>query len=70
MKQAGELNGATLGHVRAARRAYARGDRARARELAERVVKAWSVADDEPPALAEMRRLLVKLGAAPAAAPP
>jgi hypothetical protein len=57
MKRAGELNGATLGHVRAARRAFKRGDRQKARQLAEQVVKAWSMADDEPPALAEMRRL-------------
>ena len=61
MKRAGELNGATLGHVRSARRALARGDRKTARRLAEQVVKAWSVADEPPPALAEMRQLLARL---------
>jgi serine/threonine-protein kinase len=71
MKRAGEFNGATLGHARAARRAFARGDRERARRLAEQVIKAWSLADDEPPALAAMRRLLTKLqGPAPPASPP
>jgi hypothetical protein len=71
MKRAGEFNGATLGHARAARRAFARGDRERARRLAEPVIKAWSLADDEPPALAAMRRLLTKLqGPAPPASPP
>ena len=68
MKRAGEFNGATLGHVRAARRALARGDRAMARQLAEQVVKAWSLADEEPPALAAMRRLLEQLRA-PGASP-
>jgi hypothetical protein len=62
MKRADELNGATLGHVRAARRAFARGDRTRARQLAEQVVKAWAVADEAPPALAEMRKLIARLG--------
>jgi eukaryotic-like serine/threonine-protein kinase len=61
MKRAGELNGATLGHARAARRARDRGDRARARSLAEQVIEAWSLADDEPPVLAEMRRLVAEL---------
>ena len=61
MKRAGELNGATLGHVRAARRALARGDRERARQLAGQVVKAWSRADEAPPALADMRRLVAQL---------
>jgi hypothetical protein len=61
MKRAGEFNGATLGHVRAARRALARGDRERARQLAKQVIEAWSLADDEPPELAEMRRLDAQL---------
>jgi hypothetical protein len=61
MKRAGEFNGATLGHVRSARRALARGDRKTARRLAEQVVQAWSVADEPPPALAEMRQLLTQL---------
>jgi tRNA A-37 threonylcarbamoyl transferase component Bud32 len=61
MKRAAEFHGATLAHVRAARRAYARRDFATARQLAEQVVTAWSRADDEPPALAEMRRLAEQL---------
>jgi serine/threonine protein kinase len=47
---------------RMARRALARGDRARARELAEKVIRAWSTADVKVPAVDEMRRLLQKLG--------
>jgi hypothetical protein len=61
MKRAAEFHGATLGHVRDARRAYARGDLATARLRAEQVVTAWSHADDEPPTLAEMRRLAEQL---------
>ncbi len=61
MKRAGELKGATLGHARAARRALGRRDRARARSLADQVIEAWSMADDEPPELAEMRRLVAQL---------
>jgi len=61
MKRSAEFNGATLGHVRSARRAQAAGDRARARQLAAAVVAAWSHADDEPPALAQMRRLVEQL---------
>ena len=61
MKRSAEFNGATLGHVRAARRAQALGDLARARQLAAAVVAAWSHADDEPPALAQMRRLAEQL---------
>jgi hypothetical protein len=63
MKRAGEFHGATLGHVRAARRAQRRGDVERARRLAEQVVQAWSRAEDEPPAVAEMRQLLAALPA-------
>jgi hypothetical protein len=55
-----EFNGATLGHVRAARRALARGDRAKARALAGEVIAAWSVADKDVPAVAQMRRLLAR----------
>jgi serine/threonine protein kinase len=54
----GEYNGANPAHVRAARRAARRGDKARAQALARQVVAAWSVADETAPALAEMRRLL------------
>ena len=52
-----ELNGASLAVVRAARRAAVAGDHAKARELARRVVDAWSVADEPVPVLAEMRQL-------------
>lgn len=55
--------GASLAHVRAARRAQAAGDTARARQLAERVVRAWSTADAPVPAVEEMRRLLDELPA-------
>jgi len=60
-QRAGELNGATLGHVRSARRALVRGDRGQARQLADQVIQAWSVADEPPPALADMRRLVAQL---------
>ncbi|WP_437896383.1 serine/threonine-protein kinase [Sorangium sp. So ce124] len=53
-----ELNGASLALVRAARRAARRGEDDRARELAKRVLDAWSVADETVPAVAEMRRLV------------
>jgi eukaryotic-like serine/threonine-protein kinase len=60
---AGEFNGASLAHVRAARRAAAGKDRerARARALARRVIEAWSVADETVPAVDEMRKLLARL---------
>ena len=51
------LNGASLGTVRAARRAAKRGDRTGAAELADRVVRAWSMADETVPVVAEMRSL-------------
>jgi len=50
--------GATVSDVTAARRAAARGDFARARALAEVVVRAWRSADRVPPAVAEMRALV------------
>jgi hypothetical protein len=53
--------GAHLAHVRSARRALAAGDTARAREMAQRVVDAWSVADVAVPAVEEMRALLAGL---------
>jgi hypothetical protein len=53
----GMYNGVDLSFVRAARRADARGDHARARQLAQKVVDAWSVADATVPAVAEMRAL-------------
>lgn len=52
------LNGASLGTVRAARRAAKRGDRKKAAELAERVVRAWSLADETVPVVTEMRTLI------------
>ncbi|MDI1447442.1 serine/threonine-protein kinase [Polyangium sp. 6x1] len=52
-----ELNGASLALVRAARRAAKQGDGDRARALANRVLEAWSVADETVPAVAEMRLL-------------
>jgi serine/threonine protein kinase len=58
MKRAGEYHGATLGHVRSARRAHALGDSVRARHDAELVVKAWATADQTPPAVSDMRALL------------
>ena len=57
-----ELNGASLGLVRAARRAAAHGQRDQARALAQRVIAAWSIADAPVPAVAELRRLLASLG--------
>jgi len=56
-----EYNGAALVDVRAARRAAKRGDATRARELANKVIRAWSVADQPVPAVAEMRKLLTEL---------
>lgn len=53
--------GARLAHVRGARRAAAAGETERARELAERVVEAWSTADVAVPGVAEMRALLAEL---------
>lgn len=58
MQRAGELHGATLAHARSARRALARGDLAKARRLAEQVITAWATADEAPPVLAELRRLV------------
>jgi tRNA A-37 threonylcarbamoyl transferase component Bud32 len=57
----GRYNGAELAHVRAARLAERRGDKDRAREMARRVIDAWSVADVEVPAVDEMRRLVARL---------
>lgn len=51
-------NGATMAVVREARRAAARGDKDKARELAQRVVEAWGEADAEVPLLAEMRAIV------------
>jgi hypothetical protein len=54
----GEFHGATLAHVRAARRARKRDDRKRACALAKQVIAAWGVADASVLAAAEMRGLL------------
>jgi hypothetical protein len=56
-----DFHGASLAHVRSARRAAARGDRETARKLARQVIDSWSVADVPVPAVAEMRALLAKL---------
>ncbi|MCA9606507.1 MAG: serine/threonine protein kinase [Myxococcales bacterium] len=48
-------------HAIAARRAAARGETARARELANRVIEAWGAADVAVPAVADMRALLAEL---------
>jgi hypothetical protein len=58
----GPLNGVGLAHVRAARRALARGDRARAEALARKIVDAWSGADVPIPAVAEVRALSAARG--------
>jgi hypothetical protein len=60
LAHAGPLDGADLAYVRAARRAAKRGDKARAKELAQKVVDAWSVADVAVPAVDEMKRLLAR----------
>jgi hypothetical protein len=44
--------------VREAHRAHRRGDLKEARRLAQQVIDAWSVADEELPAVQDMRRLL------------
>jgi hypothetical protein len=56
----GRFNGVELAWVRAARRAERRGDKATARKLAQQVIDAWSVADVEVPAVAEMRKLVAR----------
>ncbi|WP_394848902.1 serine/threonine protein kinase [Pendulispora brunnea] len=53
-------NGAAPADVRAARRAAAHGDFERARQLARKVIEAWSVADETVPAVTEMRKLLAR----------
>ncbi|MCC6624177.1 MAG: serine/threonine protein kinase [Deltaproteobacteria bacterium] len=54
-------HGATLGHVREARRALARKDSAAARAFAQTVIDAWGVADVPVPAVAEMKALIASL---------
>ncbi|WP_437306564.1 serine/threonine-protein kinase [Sorangium sp. So ce388] len=55
------LNGASLKTVREAERAARRGDKQRALDLAQQVIKAWSVADAPVPAVESMRRLVARL---------
>ena len=50
---------------REAKRALDAGDRPRARDLAQKVVTAWEVADATVPAVAEMKSLLKQLGSSP-----
>jgi predicted Ser/Thr protein kinase len=57
-----QFAGVSEADPREARRAFERGDRARAKELAKGVVQAWEVADGSVPAVAEMRALLAKIG--------
>jgi serine/threonine-protein kinase len=52
---------AELAWVRAARRAQKRGDNARARKIATAVVDKWRFADEDLPAMREMKDLLAKL---------
>ena len=53
-----DLHGASLATLRAARRAWKRGDKERARSLAKRCVDAWKLVDVTVPAVAEMEALL------------
>lgn len=52
---------ADMAWVRAAKRAYAKGDKAQARKLARAVVEKWRFADEKVPATQEMKSLLAKL---------
>ncbi|MCB9597364.1 MAG: serine/threonine protein kinase [Sandaracinaceae bacterium] len=51
------FGGASMAHVRAARRAARNGQPERARSLAAQVIEAWIVADDDVPWISEMRAL-------------
>jgi hypothetical protein len=68
MRAAPQLGGATLGHVRAATRAAARGEGERARRLAAEVEAAWALADRAVPAVAQVRALVTGRAGAGAAA--
>ena len=57
----GSYDGVSLSHVRSARRAMKRGDRERAKQLAQQVVDAWGAADMLVPEVAEMKALLTRL---------
>jgi hypothetical protein len=54
------FGGVSPAMLREARRALARGDRDRARELAQKIVDAWGASDVPVPAVDEMRALLAK----------
>jgi hypothetical protein len=58
--QGGRFNGAEPAHVREALRSEARGDLKRAVQLATKVVRQWSTADIDIPAVAEMRKLIAR----------
>jgi serine/threonine-protein kinase len=57
----GRFNGAEPAQVREALRAEKRGDVQTARAMAKKVIDAWSVADADVPAVAEMRKLMARL---------
>ncbi len=59
IEEAGHVLG--MAHVRQAKRAAARGDKATARKLAETIVAAWTVADVKVSAVDDMRKLLSEL---------
>jgi hypothetical protein len=61
LAQPGRYNGADLVHARAARRLAKAGKTAEAKRYAQMVIDAWSVADLEVPAVAEMRKLVARL---------
>lgn len=58
-----DVGGVSFGLAREAYRAERDGDAARARELANRVVAAWQIADAEVPEVARLRALLARLPA-------
>jgi hypothetical protein len=60
LRMNGYYSGIHPAWAREAKRAFERGDRARARKLAQRVVDSWSTADATVPAVAEMRALLAR----------
>ena len=61
IEKGGRYGGADLAFVREALRAEHRGDKSKAKELAEKVVDAWSPTTDVPPAVADMKKLLSRL---------
>lgn len=61
LEHARTMHGANGAFLRAARRAAARGDAVVARRYAQAAIDAWSAADAEVPAVAEMRDLVAQL---------